>query len=50
MSRLQSSRSGMLLNVVLKLFCMVGTHSCEDVCGASRGRVTASGHPVGDQR
>ena len=31
MIRPQSSRLGMLLNVVLKLFCMVGTHSCEDL-------------------
>ena len=38
MSHVRSSRSGMPLNVVLKLFCMLGTHSCEDVRGASRQR------------
>ena len=38
MSGLQSSRSGMPLNVVLKLFCMLCTHSGEDVRGASRER------------
>jgi len=38
MSRLQSSRSGMRLNLVMKLYCMLGTHFSEDVRGASRQR------------
>jgi hypothetical protein len=38
MNRLQSSRPGMPLKVVLKLFRMLGTHSREDVRGASRQR------------
>jgi len=38
MSGLQSSRPGMPLNAVLKLFRMLGTDSREDVRGASRLR------------
>jgi len=36
MSRLQSSHSEMVVNVVSKLFWVLGTHFCEDVHGASR--------------
>jgi hypothetical protein len=38
MMGVRSSRSGTRLNVVLKLFCLLGTHSCEDVRGAGRQR------------
>jgi len=36
MSGLQSTCLGMGLNVLRKLFCMLGTHSGEDVRAASR--------------
>ena len=36
MSGMQSSRSGIAANVVLKLLRMLGADSCEDVHGASR--------------
>jgi len=36
MNRVQSSGSGTPLNLVMKLFWMLETHSGEDVLGASR--------------